>query len=63
VVHAKMLSAGRVSQLVNCWAAAVVSCCCEKLVAEARDSLGPQGSGVSNIEAAAKQRLVKTVTD
>jgi hypothetical protein len=35
-----------------------VSCCCEKLVAEAGISSGTQRRG--NLEAAAKQRLVNT---
>jgi hypothetical protein len=40
-----------------------VSCCCEKLVAEAGDSSGTQRRGTTAVEAATKQRLVKTVTD
>jgi hypothetical protein len=31
-----------VSELDNCWGSDVVSCCCEKLIAEAGDSLGTQ---------------------
>jgi hypothetical protein len=34
-----------VSQLDNCWGSAVVSSCCEKLVAEAKDSSGTQRKG------------------
>jgi hypothetical protein len=29
-------------ELDNCWGSVVVSCCCEKLVAETRDSSGTQ---------------------
>jgi hypothetical protein len=45
-----------VSELDNRWGSIVVSCCCEKLVAEA------VGRGTSTFEAATKQRLLKTVT-
>jgi hypothetical protein len=41
-----------------------VSCCCGKLVAEARDSFGTLEEGeCSPLEAATEQQLVKTVTD
>jgi hypothetical protein len=34
-----------VSELDTCWGSVVVSCCCEKLVAEAGDSSGTQRKG------------------
>jgi hypothetical protein len=34
-----------VSSSENCWGSVVVSCCCEKLVAEARDSSGTKWNG------------------
>jgi hypothetical protein len=41
-----------------------VSCCCEKLVAEGGDSSGtPKEEKHPRLEAAIKQRLVKTVPD
>jgi hypothetical protein len=33
------------SESDNSWGSAIMSCCCEKLVAEARDSLGTQKKG------------------
>jgi hypothetical protein len=39
-----------------------VNCCCEKLVAEAGVVWEPRGWGMSDVKAATKQRLVKTVT-
>jgi hypothetical protein len=51
-----------VSELENRWGSAAVSCCCEKLVAEASDSSGTQTKGeCPPLEAATKQRLVSTV--
>jgi hypothetical protein len=42
----------------------VVSCCCEKLVAEAWGYFGnPEEGERPLLKVAAKQRLVKTVTD
>jgi hypothetical protein len=41
-----------------------VSCCCEKLVAEAREQFGnPEEGERPPLEVTAKERLVKTVTD
>jgi hypothetical protein len=34
-----------VNELEDCWSSAVVSCCCEKLVVEARGSSGTQEKG------------------
>jgi hypothetical protein len=51
-----------VSELDNPCSSVVVNCCCEKLVAEARDSLGTQRKEkVCHLEAATKQQLVKTL--
>jgi hypothetical protein len=41
-----------------------VSCCCEKLVAEARGQFGnPEEGERPPLEAATRQRLVRTITD
>jgi hypothetical protein len=48
------------SELDNSWGSVFVSCCCEKLVAEARIQLGnPEEGGQSPLEAATKQRLMQ----
>jgi hypothetical protein len=39
-----------VNELENCWGLVVVSCCCEKLVAEAGDSSEPRGSETFAVE-------------
>jgi hypothetical protein len=50
-----------VSELENCWGSGVVSFCCEKLVAEAREQFGnPKEAEHRPLEAATKQRLTKT---
>jgi hypothetical protein len=52
------------SELEDCWGSAVGSYCCQKLVAEAGDSSGKPDEGERPpLQAATKQRLVKTVTD
>jgi hypothetical protein len=48
------------SQSDNCWGSVGVSCCCEKSVAEAWDSLGTQRKqNVQCWKLAVKQQLVK----
>jgi hypothetical protein len=50
-------------QLEDCCSSVVVSCCCEKLVTEARGYFGnPEEGERRPLKAATKQRLVKTVT-
>jgi hypothetical protein len=55
-----------ISRTVRCynrWGSVVVSCCCEKLVAEFRGQFGnPEEGERPLLEVATKQRLVKTVT-
>jgi hypothetical protein len=48
----------------NHWSSTVVSCCCEKLVAEAKGLYeNPEEGEHPPMEAITKQWLVKTVTD
>jgi hypothetical protein len=48
------------SCLEDCWGSVLVSCCCEKPVAETGDSSGTQSKP---LEAATEQQLVETITD
>jgi hypothetical protein len=51
----------RVSELEDCCGSVLVSCCCEKLVAEARGQFGNLEEGERPmLEAVTNQRLVKT---
>jgi hypothetical protein len=50
-----------VSELEDCCSPVVVSCCCEKPVAVVGGYFGNPEEG--ELEAATKQRLVKTLTD
>jgi hypothetical protein len=53
-----------VGELDNRWGSVIVSCCCEKLVDEARWQFrNPEEGERPPLKAATKQRLVKTVTD
>jgi hypothetical protein len=50
-----------IGELDDRWGSFVVSCCCETLVAEARVYFGnPEEEDRPPLEAATKQRLVKT---
>jgi hypothetical protein len=53
-----------VSEIGDCCSSVFMSCCCEKLVAEARGQFGnPEEGERPSLEAATKQRPIKTVAD
>jgi hypothetical protein len=54
------IATSKTSGLEDDWGSVDVSCCCEKLVAEARDVSKTQRKERPPLEAATKQRLVKT---
>jgi hypothetical protein len=52
-----------VNELEDCYGSLLVSCCCEKLVAEARGKFGDSEEGERPPLEAVARRLVKTQQD